>query len=73
VRPLSAKLPIEAWVSRHGLPLRIRAAHAADESVDMTVDLLEFGVPVNGQTPPDEKVIEEADFNRFIEGQDLDP
>jgi hypothetical protein len=64
-----AGVPIEAWLGEDGLPLRIRcSATTREESVDMTIDVLEYGVPVDVEPPPASTVIEEAEFDRLTGG-----
>jgi hypothetical protein len=62
-------LPIEAWISEDGLPVRLRiSAHGTKSSIDLTADILEYGVPVEVEPPPPSTVIEEAEFNRLTGG-----
>jgi hypothetical protein len=62
-------LPIEAWIGDDGLPVRMRvSADARNGSVDMTTDVLEYGVSVDVEPPPASKTIEEAEFNRLTGG-----
>jgi hypothetical protein len=66
--PAGAKagLPVEAWISQDGLPVRMRlSAGGREESLDMTADILEYGVPVEVEPPPETSVIEEAEFERL--------
>jgi hypothetical protein len=39
------------------------------ESVDTTIDMLEYGVPVEVDPPPPGKVIEQAEFDAYVERQ----
>jgi hypothetical protein len=63
-------LPIEAWIAEdEGLPRRMRLWSDADEaSMDITIDILEYGVPVDVEPPPASTVIEEAEFDRLTGG-----
>jgi hypothetical protein len=63
-------MPIEAWISKEdGLPLRIRCSGGDGESsMDMTIDILEYGVEVDVRPPPPSAVIEEAEFDRLTGG-----
>ena len=59
-------LPIEAWISEEGLPVRMCfKCGNAKESFDMTMDVLEYGVPVEVEPPPGPKVIEQSEFDRL--------
>jgi hypothetical protein len=63
-----ADLPIDAWIGRDGLPKRISvSASGAGSSADITVDVLEYGVPVDVSPPPAAQVIEEDAWNVYLE------
>jgi hypothetical protein len=55
-------IPIEAWIGDGGRPERI-AVNLPNNSI--TVDILEFGVPVEVEAPPENQLISEAEFNRI--------
>jgi hypothetical protein len=60
-------LPVEAWISEDGLPVRLRMwCGQGKDSFDMTTDILEYGVPVEVEPPPPSKVIEEAEFDQLM-------
>jgi hypothetical protein len=62
-------LPVEAWISRDGLPVRMRMyANGSPNSFDVRTDILEYGVPVDVEPPPQSTVIEESEFNRLTGG-----
>lgn len=63
-------LPIEAWLAADdGLPVRMRIwSGGEEESMDMTIDILEYGVPVDVEPPPADTVIEESEFDRLTGG-----
>lgn len=62
-------LPVEAWISRDGLPLRMRVyVNGSPDSFDARADILEYGVPVEVEPPPENTVIDEAEFNRLVGG-----
>jgi hypothetical protein len=61
-------LPIQAWISRDGLPLRMRIYTQGESSLDMRADILEYGVEVDVEPPPESTVISEAEFNRLTGG-----
>lgn len=62
-------LPVEAWISRDGLPLRMRVyVNGSPNSFDARTDILEYGVPVEVKAPPETTVIEEAEFDRLTGG-----
>jgi hypothetical protein len=47
--------------------VRIRVSVDTEtEDVDMTVDLLEFGVPVDVERPPADTVIEEDELDAYV-------
>jgi hypothetical protein len=59
-------LPVEAWISEDGLPVRLRMwCGQGKDSFDMTMDVIDYGVPVEVQPPPRSKVIEEAEFDQL--------
>ena len=59
-------VPVEAWVSNDtGLPVRATMEAGGER---FTVDMLEYGVPVDVQPPPAHEVIEESAFNELTEG-----
>jgi hypothetical protein len=56
-------LPIEAWIGKDGLPVRLRLhAKASDGSFDITMDILEYGVPVHAQPPAPASVAEQSEL-----------
>jgi hypothetical protein len=58
------RIPVEAWIARDsGLPVRIRAS--SPPAADITVDILEYGVPVDVEPPPETTVIEDDDVPGF--------
>jgi hypothetical protein len=62
-------VPVEAWISRDGLPLRMRVhAEGSPNSFDAKIDILEYGVEVDVEPPPEATVIEEDEFNRLTGG-----
>jgi hypothetical protein len=62
-------LPVEAWISDDGMPLRMRVyADGSPNSFDAKIDILEYGVEVDVEPPPEATVIEEAEFNRLTGG-----
>jgi hypothetical protein len=60
-------MPIEAWLAEDdGLPVRMRIwSGDAKASMDMTIDILEYGVSVEVEPPPENTVIEESEFDRL--------
>jgi hypothetical protein len=59
-------LPVEAWISEEGLPVRMSFKCGNEkESFDMTMDVLEYGVPVEVEPPPPGKVIEQSEFEQL--------
>jgi hypothetical protein len=58
----SAGVPIEAWIGRDGLPVRIGVECP---TFAMTADILDYGVPVNVEPPPAGATIEEDEFDRL--------
>jgi hypothetical protein len=58
-------LPVEAWISRDGMPLRMRVYTEGENTLDATVEILEYGVEVDIEAPPESTVIDEAEFNRL--------
>jgi hypothetical protein len=55
------RFPVEAWIGRDGLPVRLHiVARDASTSIDVTADMLEYGVPVNVKPPPPDVVVEES-------------
>jgi hypothetical protein len=62
----AARIPIEAWIGRDGLPARIRVDCSHDgKRFVMTFDILEYGVPVNVTPPPETATIEEREFGEL--------
>jgi len=58
--------PVEAWISDDGLPVRMSfKCGNATESFDMTIDVLEYGVPVEVEPPPASKTIEQSEFDEL--------
>jgi hypothetical protein len=56
--------PVEAWISEDGMPVRMSfKCGSGSESLDMTIDVLEYGVPVEVEPPPSEKTIEQSEFD----------
>lgn len=65
-RGADVELPVEAWIRRDGLPRRIRiSGRFATGSVDMTLDILRYGVAVAVRPPPSGSVIEERDWQTY--------
>ncbi len=62
-------LPVEGWLAEDGRPARIRftAPHAKD-TMDMTIDVLGYGVAVDVQPPPENAVITEKEFDKITDG-----
>jgi hypothetical protein len=57
------RVPIEAWISRDGLPRRLTLRmHAGGESFDSSIDIVRYGVPVHVRRPPAARVIEQRDW-----------
>ena len=45
-------IPMEAWIDEEGRPARMTMSiDAGGESMSMTADILEYGVPVDVQAP----------------------
>jgi hypothetical protein len=61
---------IDAYIAEDGLPVRLVmwGGETDDNSLYMTTDILEYGVPVEVEAPPPAKTIEEAEFNRLTGG-----
>jgi hypothetical protein len=58
--------PVEAWISEDGMPVRMSfKCGNAQESFDMTIDVLEYGVPVEVEPPPASKTIEQSEFEQL--------
>lgn len=58
--------PVEAWISEDGLPVRMSFKCGNEkESLDMTIDVLEYGVPIEVEPPPPGKVIEQSEFDEL--------
>jgi hypothetical protein len=59
-------VPVEAWVGRDGLPVRIKVDYRqGDKHVTISADVLEYGVPVDVNPPPAAVTIEEAEFDEL--------
>jgi hypothetical protein len=62
-------IPLEAWIGDDGRPVRIHIiCEGRDGSADMTVDVLEWGVPVDVEPPPESQTIEESEFDQLTTG-----
>jgi len=62
-------LPVEGWLAEDGRPARIRfTAPHAKETMDMTIDVLGYGVAVEVQPPPENAVISEKEFDKITDG-----
>jgi hypothetical protein len=61
-------LPVEAWVAEDGRPARVRftAPHDKD-TMDMTIDVIGYGVAVEVEAPPEGSVITEAEFDKLTD------
>lgn len=66
------EFPVEAWIDDQGLPRRIRmemALPAAGTSMTFTMEMFDFGAPVNVEPPPADQV---TDMTEAVQSQ-LDP
>ena len=62
-------LPMEAWIDEEGRPARMTmSVDAGGESMSMTADILEYGVPVDVQAPPEAETISETEFEELTAG-----
>ena len=53
---------VDAYIAEDGLPVRLRmwVGESDYDWFDQTIDILEYGVPVDVQPPPDSRVIEDG-------------
>jgi len=59
-------LPIEAWIGEDGRPARLTVqAGSGTPSINLTIDVLQYGVPVHVAEPPASAVIEEDEFDKL--------
>jgi hypothetical protein len=62
-------MPMEAWIDEEGLPVRMAVnVEAGGESLSMTADILEYGVPVDVQPPPESDTMSEKEFDELTAG-----
>jgi len=62
-------VPMEAWIDEEGRPARMTmSVDTGGESISMTVDILEYGVPVDVQAPPESETMSEKEFEELTAG-----
>ena len=52
-------MPVDVWVDKSGLVRREQMSFAGNQfSMNMTIDFIRFGVPVDVNPPPDDQVLD---------------
>ena len=60
---------MEAWIDEEGRPARMTMSlDAGEESMSITADILEYGVTVDVQAPPESETMSEKEFEELTAG-----
>jgi hypothetical protein len=62
-------VPVEVWIDAEGLARRIRQTYPVvnDETLEMTLDLFDFGTPVDIKRPAPDQTMTEKEFDALTE------